>query len=122
MGRHYGVLWRLGLLLLLAACTESPHPLDVARDTVRAKLPIGMPIEEAVALVDEAWHHAECPYSEYGESAYHLFFFGSRDFGGAEVVIVEAKGPHDDQVVAWIGTVDDSRRGMIYDCIEPDRS
>lgn len=122
MGRLYGVLWGLGLLLLLAACTESPHPLDVAYATVRAKLPIGMPIEQAVALVDEAWHHAECPYNGYGQFAYHLFFFGSRDFGGAEVVIVRARGPKDDQVVAWIGTVDDSIRGMIYECVEPDPS
>ena len=121
MDRRYGALW--GLLLLLTACTESPpHPLDVARDTVRAKLPLGMPIEEAVALLDEAWHHAACPYNRYGRFTTHLFLFGSRDLKRVTVVWVEARGPRDSQVVAGMGTVDDSMRGAYDHCIKLDRS
>ena len=108
------MLWGLGLLLLQTACTQSEHPYY----TARARIPIGMPIEEAAALLDEAWHHAACPYNEYGEFANHLFFFGSRDFGRAEVVMIRAMGPQDDQVVAWIGTVDESLRVGYEDCIE----
>lgn len=44
MGRRYGVLWGLGLLLLPAACTRSVHPTTDAGN----KIPFGMPIEEAV--------------------------------------------------------------------------
>ena len=112
------LLLSLVLLLLLAACVRPEHPYYMAR----AEIPIGMPIKEAVASLDGVWHHAECPYNGVDESTTHLLLFGSRDIGRAAMIWVEAIGPRDAQVVAGMGIVDDSMRGVYDHCIKLDRS
>lgn len=80
-------------------------------DEARARVQVGMTLQEAEALLSDAWHHAACDYGEYDPTLgnWHLFFFGSRDLDKTGVVILRSMGPVDDQVVSFVGSVENYR-------------
>ncbi len=101
-------------LLLLAAC--QPHPLERAREQV----PIGITREEAIAILNqEAWYHQPCPNRITIDD---LFFYTSRRFKKAQVVIVQSEPVEGEYRVYDIGTFDEPNawRAAYRDCLQMD--
>ena len=76
----------------------------VAR-TALARVTKGSPIKEAERLLDDAWHHARCPFSDETFTR-HLFFYGSQDLRHTAAIFVTAVGPPGEQVVTGRGRVE----------------
>ena len=70
-----------------------------------------MTLKEAKALLGDAWHHAACDYGEYDPTLgnWHLFFFGSHELNKTGVVLLRSMGPVDDQVVSFVGSIENYR-------------
>ena len=77
------LLISVALLILVTACR--PSPLEEARELV----PIGTPRDDAIRILSEtAWYHQPCPNVITIDD---LFFFGSRKYDKADVVIVRSE-------------------------------
>ncbi len=73
----------IALFVLIAAC--GPSPLEEARELV----PIGTPRDDAIRILSEtSWYHQPCPNVITIDD---LFFFGSRKYDRADVVIVRSE-------------------------------
>ncbi len=108
------IMVAIALLMLLGAC--QPHPLKRAREQV----PIGTSREQAIEVLNqEAWYHQPCPnWSTIDD----LFFYTSRQFSKAQVVIVQSEPIDGVYVVYDIGTFDEPNawRAAYRDCLQMD--
>jgi hypothetical protein len=78
----------------------------------------GMPLAEAEQALDDAWHHAACPYQAAARGSIHLFLYGSRDLSKLGIVYLRADGPLDRQVVTFF-TREKNERLFMYDRCSP---
>ena len=109
------VLLLLVAVLLLVAC--QPHPFQRAREQV----PIGASRDEAIAILSrEAWYHQPCPNRITIDD---LFFYTSRRFDKAQVVIVQSEPIEGLYRVYDMGTFDEPNawRAAYRDCLQMDR-
>lgn len=108
----FAVVVSVALLMLLSAC--QPHPLNRAREEV----PIGMSRDQAIEILSqEAWYHQPCPNQITIDD---LFFYASRQFSKAQVVIVRSEPINEVYVVYDLGTFDESNawRAAYRDCLK----
>lgn len=102
------------LVLLPTACYVSP--LEEARKQV----PIGTPREDAIKILSEkAWYHQPCPNKV---TIVDLFFYGSRKYDEAEVVIVHSETVDGVFVVDDISSFESYAWHTAYqDCFQRDK-
>jgi hypothetical protein len=101
----------IALFILIAAC--GPSPLEEARELV----PIGTPRDDALQILSEtSWYHQPCG----SDVAVHdLFFFGSRKYDRADVVIVESRSVEGILIVRQLGSFEPYAWQTAYrDCIQ----
>lgn len=101
----------LGIVLVLLAVVawyllsnQARWRSEAVAKTALARIHKGMPMKEAERLLDDAWHHGRCPFSDE-TFIRHLFFYGSQDLRHTAAISVTAQGPPGEQVVtgrAWV--------------------
>lgn len=101
----------LVLAVLVAACRSSP--LEEARKQVS----IGMRRDDAIKILSEkAWYHQPCPNRITIDD---LFFYGSRRYDTAELVIVGSEPKDEVFIVYDIGSFESYAWHAAYqDCIQ----
>jgi hypothetical protein len=99
---------------LMTACQTSPL------ERARQQIPIGMPREEAVRILSSrAWYYQACK-REGGMD--DLFFFGSRRYDEADIVIVVSSIQDGTYRVLQVGSFEPYAWQAAYrDCIDRDR-
>lgn len=99
------------LCLALTACQES------LVSQAKQEVPIGMRREEAInVLSPRAWYHQSCMNQN---SVDDLFFYGSRQYDRADLVIVNSAVQTDTYRVALIGTLEPNAWHAAYkDCVQ----
>jgi hypothetical protein len=101
------------LLALAVGCRQYPSALDWAR----SQIPTGTPRQDAIALLGAtAWYHQPC------WDRTDLFFYGSRSYDRAEIVILSSKLVNGVYVVDSIGGFEPNAWHAAYaDCIKRER-
>jgi hypothetical protein len=101
------------LLILVTGCR--PSPFEEARQLV----PIGTRRDDAIRILGEtAWYHQPCPLAV---SIDDLFFFGSRKYDKADVVIVSSEPIDDIYVVYLVSSFEPYAWHTAYrDCLQRD--
>ena len=117
------VVGAVGLWFAFTAGVEFDPELSrswaLAREA-RARVQVGMTLQEAEALLSDAWHHAACEYRNFSYDPdigqWHIFLFGSRDLDKTGNVILRGVGPIDDQVVSFVGRTEGYLLLTRWDC------
>ncbi len=111
------ILVRLAALLLIILTTGCyVSPLSRAREQV----PIETTRSDAIRILnDQAWYHQECPNRITIDD---LFFFGSRSYDDAQVVIVGSEPIDGEYIVYIISSFEANAWHAAYqDCLQRDR-
>ena len=87
------------MCLMWVLLPRPPHPLERARDLVA----VGDSREKAIELLAaDAWYHQPCTINE--DSGTDLFFYGSRGYDRAQVVIINSRLQNGELQVSQIAT------------------
>jgi len=105
--------------LLAAGCEDA---LSARLHRAQRLIPPGTPREEAVAILGrDSWYHQECRYS--AGSVTDLFFYGSRRWDEATILIVGSTFRDGQFRVTGIGTFADAApwQATFANCVQRDR-
>jgi len=111
-----------GYLFALLICTTSfflatcqPNALERAKSKVK----VGITREQAITILrDDAWYYQACPNLTTIDD---LFFYGSRDYNHAEIVIISSdrEDQNLDYQVFQLGTLEPNAWHTAYaDCVD----
>ena len=104
----------LCVVVLVCACQSQPTTLERARQQV----PVGTIRENAIAILSqEAWYHEPCSVDDVYST--DLFFFGSKKYDEAEIVIVDSRAVEGVLQVYQVSTFESyAWQGGYRDCID----
>ena len=99
------VVGAVGLWFAFTAGVEFDPELSrswaLAREA-RARVQVGMTLQEAQALLGDAWHQFAC-------DPWHIFLFGSRDLDKTGIVVLRITETADNQIVSAVGSMENYR-------------